>query len=435
MKKMQHKMNSLFAWLVCLSAALFFFYEFIQLNLFDAISENLINDFSLNPTQLGQLSSMYFYGNLVMVIPAGMLLDRFSTKLLISIAMAACTLATFFFAITTSLEVAIFCRLAEGLGAGFCFLAAIRLASRWFSADHLAFVTGVVVTMAMIGGTVAQAPLAMLSEAIGWRHAVIADAILGVILLAWILFFLKDRPHQTKTGLENVAKEEKQLHDMGVFKSLLFVFKNHNNWLGGLYTSLLNLPIFILGALWGILYLQQEHGLTHTQGSYVTSMLFVGVIFGSPAFGWFSDRIHSRRIPMIIGAISSLFIILAIMFITPLPLSALLILFFLLGFLTSSQVIAYPAVAELNPIELTGSALSIISFTIMISGLIAQPLFGWFIQLHSHRITASGHFAFLHTDFLRAMSIMPIAFVLGLVIAFIMKETGCKSKYEHLPKK
>ena len=48
-------------WIVCFSAALFFFYEFIQMNMFNAISADLMRAFSLHATELGKLSAYYFY--------------------------------------------------------------------------------------------------------------------------------------------------------------------------------------------------------------------------------------------------------------------------------------------------------------------------------------------------------------------------------------
>jgi MFS family permease len=424
-----YKNNSKYAWLICLVASLFFFYEFLQLNVFDPISQEISHDFGINTTKLGYLSSLYFYGNCLMVIPAGLLLDRLSTKKIIFFAMLLCTVVTFIFAMTSSFYVAAVCRFLEGMGAGFCFLSAIRLASRWFTANHLAFVTGVIVTMAMLGGMVAQTPMAILSDHFGWRHAMLANGVLGVIIIFLVLLIVKDRPDADAV---EQGEEEAHLKQMGVMKSLMFVVKNKNNWLAGLYTTLMNLPIFILGALWGILYLQQVDGLTHAEASYVTSMLFIGVVFGSPFFGWFSDKIRSRRKPMVLGAITSLIVVLVIMYVPHLTLTSLLILSFLLGFTTSSQVITYPAVAELNPIEITGSAVSIISVTIMFSGVVVQPLTGWLIQLHWDHVMQHGHPVYLAGDFMSAMMIMPISFVISLVLAFMIKETGCRAEYEHL---
>jgi sugar phosphate permease len=422
--------NTWYAWLICIVASLFFFYEFLQLNIFDPITQDLAADFHIGPKHLGYLASMYFYGNFMMVIPAGMLLDRFSTKLLVLLALILCVASIIVFALTDSYVVAAVSRLIEGMGAGFCFLSCLRLASRWFSANRLAFVTGVVVTMAMLGGMVAQTPMALLTDAVGWRQAMLFNGFLGIFIMLLIFFIVKDRP---KEDAVEAAEEHVHLKKMGVLRSLLFVVKNKYNWLGGIYTTLMNLPIFIIGALWGMLYLQQVHGLGRQEASYVTSMLFIGVVFGSPAFGWFSDFIHSRKIPMLIGAVTSLIVILIWMYTPTLSMGALMTLSFLLGFFTSSQVVSYPAIAELNPIELTGSATSIISLTIMFSGVVVQPLTGWLIQLHGDKVIDGGGLpVYLKQDYMLALAIIPVSFVLSFIVACFMKETGCRSEYDHL---
>lgn len=421
--------NSPRAWLVCLVISLFFFYEFVQLNIFGSIAQDVQTAFNIGATKVGYLASMYFYGNFLMVVPAGMLLDRFSTKRIAMTAMTVSTFATILFSQTENLFVAEICRFLAGMGAGFCFLSCIRLASRWFSANRLAFVTGVIVTMAMLGGMVAQTPMTLLSGVIGWRHAMLSNGILGLIIIGLIFLVVRDCP-PVEDG--HIEEEHQQLQKYGVMHSLKHVVKNKNNWLGGLYTTLMNLPIFIIGALWGMMYLERVHNITHAQASYITSMLFVGVIFGSPAFGWFSDKIRSRRIPMFVGAVTSLAVILILLYVTPLSMPALLLLMFLLGFLTSSQIISYPAIAELNPIELTASAVSIVSLVIMFSGIVIQPLTGWFIELHWDHTIVNGQPVYLTSDFMLAMMIMPICFVISFFIALCMKETGCKSEYEHL---
>ena len=409
--------------------SLFFFYEFVQMNVFDSIAQDVLVDFSLSSTTVGYLASMYFYGNFLMVIPAGMLLDRFSTKKIALIAMTVSTLATIVFSQTHSLGLAQICRFLAGMGAGFCFLSNIRLASRWFSANHLAFVTGIIVTMAMLGGMVAQTPMAVLSEHIGWRSAMLANGILGVCVIVLIFLIVRDQPRKEEG---HVQEEHQHLKKYGVLHSLSFVVRSRNNWFGGLYTTLMNLPIFILGALWGMTYLEQVDGISHAQASYVISMLFVGVIFGSPVFGWFSDKILSRRKPMLLGAVTSLIVVLIMLYVPHLSVAMLLVLAFLLGFLTSSQIISYPAIAELNPIELTASAVSIVSIVIMFSGIVVQPLTGWLIGLHWDHQMVDGKPFYLKEDFMSAMLIIPASFIISFFVALGIKETGCKSEYQHL---
>lgn len=413
------------AWLVTLSASLYFFYEFIQLNFPNAIDMQLMQAFNLNATELGVLVSMYFWGNTLFLFFAGNLLDRFSTKKLLLTAVLTCTTGTFIFSLSHNVFLAGASRFLVGIGASFCFLSCLRLASRWFPPKRMALVTGVVVTMAMLGGFVAQSPMVFLTKMVGWRNAILLDAGLGLVVACIIAFLVQDRP----PGKHDEAKADKtKLQTLGLWRSIKLVVFNPNNWLGGLYTSLLNSPVFLLGGLWGMHYLIQVHHLTPVQASYATSMFFVGVILGSPAFGWFSDYIGRRCLPMIFGAILSLIVVLVLIYTPNLSLTSLIFLFFLIGFTTSSQVLTYPAIAELNPIALTGTALSVASLTIMFSGVVLLPLFGWLLEVNGGHTIVNGLPVYSAEAFNRAMLIMPIAFVIGLIVAFMIRESYCESQ-------
>lgn len=413
------------AWVVTLTAALFFFYEFIQLIFPNAIDVQLMQAFNLNAPQLGILVSMYFIANALCLFPAGNLLDRFSTKKLLLCAVTVCTIGTFIFAVAPNYIIAGAGRFLVGAGASFCLLSCIRLASRWFPPSRMALVTGVVVTMAMLGGFVAQSPMVFLTKLVGWRNAILLNGTIGIFIILAIALIVQDRPPDSH---EKAKIDKANLQNLGLWRGIKLVLSNRNNWFGGIYTSLLNLPVFLLGGLWGMHYLMQVHHLSWVDASYATSMLFVGVIFGSPAFGWFSDRIGRRCLPMILGAILSLIVILMLMYVPNLSLTELKILFFLTGFVTSSQVLTYPTIAELNPIALTGTAVSVASVTIMLSGVIFQPLFGWVLEWKWDHTIINDVRIYSAQDFNHAMLIMPIAFVIGLVIAFLIRETYCESK-------
>jgi MFS family permease len=413
------------AWVVVLSSSLYFFYEFIQMNLFASIDRQLMQAFHLNAPELGRLASMYFYANALFVFPAGVLLDRFSPKKLLLTAVIFSALGTLAFGLAQDYWVAALSRFIVGTGAAFCFLGCIRIASRWFPPKKMAFVTGVAVTIAMVGGLVAQTPFALLTNAVGWRQAVILDAALGAIIFFAIYYWVQDRPPNSQ---EDVQADKACLQSLGFWQSIGLVMRNPYNWLCGLYTSLMNLPVFLLGALWGIHYLVEVHQLSVVQGSYATTLFFVGVMLGAPVFGWFSDHIGRRVMPMIVGAILSLAVILVLMYVPHLSLMQLIGLFFLIGFTTSSQVLSYPVIAELNPIALTGSAISIDSVTIMLGGVVFQPLFGWFMERNWDHTIVNGVHVYAASDFSSAMLIMPIAFVISLFISFFIKETYCKSQ-------
>ncbi|MEK6730864.1 MAG: MFS transporter [Pseudomonadota bacterium] len=410
-------------WLVVMTASLLFFYTFLQLNMFNTISGNLMRDFAINATKFSELSALYFYGNFFLLFPAGVLLDRFSTRHLILLAMSIAIVTMFGFAFSYSIFWLSINRFFSGITGAFAFLSAIRLASRWFDAKHMALASGFIITIAMIGGMIAQTPVEILSNANGWRTTIMSMGWLGIAIFILMFFVIHNWPAEATT-----KQYENELRRTGFWKSIQMVVFNRYNWLGGAYTALMNLPIVLLGALWGSMYLVNAEHISPTQASYVITMIFLGTIVGSPFVGWISDRLETRVLPMAGGALLSLITILIIIFIPHLSMMTLLTLFFLLGLLTSAQVLSYPTIAELNSPLLTGSAISVISLVIMASGFIFQPVFGWLLDLQWKHILIKKIPIYSIQDFHHALIIMPIAFVASIGVAFLLKETNCRSQ-------
>lgn len=117
-----------------------------------------------------------------------------------------------------------------------------------------------------------------------------------------------------------------------------------------------------------------------------------------------------------------------LMYVPGLSVGALIFLFFLIGLVTSSQVLTYPLIAELNPIYLTSTAVSIDSLCIMASGFIIPPFFGWLMEKAGDQVMVNGVAVYSAQDFHYAMLIMPAAFIAALAITFFMRETYCKSQ-------
>lgn len=221
--------HTLLAWSVTLTAALYFFYEFIQMNFFNAINMQLRETFQLDAIQVGQLFSMYFYANTACTFFVGSLLDRFSTRKLLLLAVFTSTLGTFIFAVTTAYWLAAISRFVVGMGASFCFLGCIRLASRWFPPHRMALVIGLVVTMAMVGGLIAQTPFVLLAQQIGWRGTLLLDATLGVIIFVVIIYVVQDRPPDIQ---QEAAVDQHQLKKIGIvaFYSISYLKSTELVW-------------------------------------------------------------------------------------------------------------------------------------------------------------------------------------------------------------
>ncbi len=417
--KQPHELRS---WLVCMTAASFFLYEFIQMLCLNSMNSDLMAAFQINATQLGWLSSVYFISNVLFLFPAGQLIDRSPVKRLIIIAMSLCILGTLAFSYSPFFSLALIFRFITGIGSAFCFLCSMRLASRWFLPHRMALVSGCIVTMAMLGGWLAQAPFSALVSLVGWRHALLFDAGFGVVLLSLILLIVREYPSE---GSMMYAADHQQLHRLGWVASMKKAYGRKQNWLCGIYTDFMNLPIFLLGGLWGGLYLMQIQHLPKMAATHVAGMLFFGTIIGAPLAGFISDKLSRRKLPMLIGAMVSLLLI-SILIYMQLSITALTIIFFLLGLSTSTQVLSYPTVTESNPHALTAMSVSVVSFSVISGGALFEPLFGWLMDLKWDHTVINGLNIYSNADLYRGLWIMPIAFILAGFIVTAIRETFCE---------
>ncbi len=196
--------------------------------------------------------------------------------------------------------------------------------------------------------------------------------------------------------------------------------------MAGAYTCLMNLPLSLLGGLYGAMYLKHSYGLNQVHATNVVSMLFLGTIIGAPLMGWFSDRIQRRRAPMLMAAVASLALMLLVVYSHGLNYSLLITLFLLVGFFTSAQVLSYPWVAENSLTVITAMSVSVVNISVQGGQAIFQPIFGYLLDRHA----AVNHSAALATysiaDFRAALLLPVIGFVVAFVAAYLIKESYCR---------
>ena len=408
--------KSLVPWVVCFTASLFFFYEFIQGNMFASIADNIMHDFHIQADKMTYLSSVYYLSNVLFLFAAGMLLDRFSTKKTILVAMLLCVLSTFILASAHSFYLALFCRFVTGIGSAFCFLGPIRIASRWFPPRRMALVTGAIVTMAMTGGMLAQYPLTKLVMQVGWRDSLLMVGWLGVAMLIVMALCIKDKPDNV---ILNLRKK------IGVLAVAKKAYLNPQTLRAALYTSLMNMAVAVFGAMMGSLYLMQRLGVSKEDAAMVNSLLFLGAIIGGPFIGWCSDKLGLRILPMKLGALASIFFVLLILYL-PVSLGVMAVLFFLLGFFTAAQVISYALVVESCSPAMTATAVSIVSILTQGGYIVYQNLYSWLLLWHGEVRIQNGLPVYSLGDYQTAAMILPLGLCLAFFIILRLKETHCR---------
>ncbi len=399
--------NNYAAWLVCFTAALFPFFAFIQMSLLNVLGSELIKEYSINHTQISFLSAIYIYADALLLIPVGLLLDRYDTRNILLFGLGLTVFGTTLFASAHTLFVAQVARFLTGCGHAFALLSCFKLVTDIFPAKRQALVIGLVIAIAITGGVVAQTPLTLISQYLGWRTSLWINVVLGVILfilIASILYY-----HCTHKIINKQV-----FHFSAILKALSYSFLNVQNWLCGFYICFLSLPLMILGALWGTRFLISIYHLSPIQASFVTSMIFIGTIIGSPIMGWIADRLENYRLAMAMGACLTFATFLIILSNMNLSLLQLNMLFLALGFFASIQVVGYPMITLVNAKNYLNSAMGFTNVLIMAGCASMQLLFGWLLQIRCIRLNCSPN-----ENYYLAMSSLGLVFAISIILPIL----------------
>lgn len=397
-------------WIICVSASLFFFFEFIQGNMFASIADSIMQDFHITANGMAQLSSVYYLANVLFLFVAGRMLDKYSAKMILVVAMFLCVASTFVLAQAESFSVAVLCRFVTGIGSAFCFLGPVRIAARWFPSRQMAMVTGIIVTIAMTGGMMAQYPLAYLVGQLGWRQALVWVGWFGMAVLTIMMAAIQDKKAQTTTQDDVPGFAQ-------IFKQ---AYLNPNALMAASYTSLMNMAIAVFGAMMGSLYLTQRLGVGKEDAALINTFLFFGAIIGGPVMGYISDRLGKRRTPMLWGSFLSLLTVVWILYL-PVSMSLMKGLFFLLGFFTAAQVISYAFVAENTSAAFTATALSVISILTQGGYVLYQNLFTLLLTGYGTAPEVDGVPLYTLDAYTYAAIILPVGLVLAMLLIKSLK--------------
>lgn len=404
--------------LVVFSAGAFFFYSFIQMTLLstEALKEYFMSMLSLETTaEFGNFAGTFLYGTVLLLIPAGLLLDKLSVRKLIISMIALVVLCTLGLTYTNNVYIAMILRFITGIAHCVAFMAPLRLAPRWFPSRQLALVSGLLVAFAVFGGWMSGAPMLGLINAFGVKTAMLSNVFLGLVILILAVLFIRDFP-------EDYVDPAGSGETLSLARGLKLVVRNKQNWLSGLYIGLLNLSVLLLGAVWGTTYLKIVNpGFSETTFTGIVGMIFIGTMIGSPLCGWISDRIKSRKKAMLGGSVLSLIIMLIIIFPPSTNAALFYVLFFLLGIITAAQSIGYPVIAESNEDKILGTANGLAAVVLMGIGAIGQPLFGFLVKLFGGGPDATTEQ--VQAAFQTSIWIMPIAFVGAIICAILLRES------------
>ena len=369
------------SWLIWGLGALFYVVAFFQRVAPAVITTELMSDFALTATTLGNLSAFYFYSYVAMQVPTGLLADHWGPRRLLTLGAAVAGLGTLMFGMAPDAWWANAGRLLIGGSVAVAFVSMLKLASHWMPPKQFALASGLALFCGILGAIFAGVPLRLLVNAFGWRHVMIASAAVTFSIGLAIWLMVRDDPadkgylsHAAHLDEENTAVRDSAL------AGIREVLRYRNSWLLYLVPGGVAGSAITFAGLWGVPFLASHYGMRKTAAAAVCSTLLISWAVGGPVFGWLSDHLGHRKPLYALGCVILLCGWSVILLVPDLPILLLVGLLILVGFASGNMIIGFAYAKESVPARLSGTISGIINMGVMMGPMLLQPAVGWMLD-------------------------------------------------------
>jgi predicted MFS family arabinose efflux permease len=344
------------------AAGYFLSYFFRTINAL--ISEPLIQEFELNATQLGFLTSAFFLSAVVQ-LPLGVLIDRYGPRRAQTLLLLVTAAGAALFATATGFWTLLVGRTLIGIGAGAAVICGFKALVIWFPRARLALMNGCYVMIGALGAVSATAPADVLIGSLGWPclFEILAAA---TALCAVITYFaVPEAPHDAGPTAMKLSA----------------VFGDRRFW------GVAPLSTMCIGTAWALQGLWAERWLRDVDGlesAPIVDSLFgmaLALSAGSLILGLSASAVARWKIRAgdVLCAAAILFVIAELALVFDLGISSHP-LWAVIASLGGASVLTYAIIAGYFPAELIGQANAALSTCHIAGAFLLQYAIGFMID-------------------------------------------------------
>jgi sugar phosphate permease len=333
------------------------------------ISPALVKELGLSSGQLSDLSAAFFYAFALSQTPIGLALDRLGCRITMSILAVVGVGGGVLFSLGTTPTLLILGRVLLGIGMGGNFMVVLTLLAAWFPVDRFGLLSGLVVSVGVVGNLLAATPLAFMTLHLGWRQSFLIFAVVDLVAVTAFLLAIRDRP----AGQPAPAREKEPL-----FAGFSRMLRMYSYWSISLANFVRYGFFAALQGLWAGPFLIYGLGMGEIAASNGLLFLGLGYMVGLPLSGSLSDRVFRSRKRVALSSLVALCLVtIFARQCTPATSVWLVYLaFFGLGFFAGPGQILYAHMKELLPASMVAQALTAVNLFTMLGGGVMTHIIG-----------------------------------------------------------
>lgn len=252
-------------------------------NVISVVLPAIKSDFGLTDASLGLIGSILYLSLGLLVVPTGILVDRWSRKYMIAIMVTLWSIATWCTGLAKSYVQLVTSRLFVGVGESGYNPAGYALIGAWYPERLRGRMVGIFNFGQALGTVVGMGIGGYLAHHFGWRSVFGVMAVPGFIL-AMLMLFAPD--YKSKKVEAEAAVETKG----NTREALRFIFKNRTILL--LYLAQLPLVFFMsILATWAPTFFARQFDMNMAQVGTLMMVFMTIVCLGHFGGGYLSDRL------------------------------------------------------------------------------------------------------------------------------------------------
>jgi MFS family permease len=363
--------------------------------------------FGVGASLLAMLSVAQLAVYAVMQVPAGVLLDRFGSRRLLTVGALIMGGGQLLFALATDVRPAIAARVLIGLGDALTFISVVRVVAAWFPPRRNPLMVQLTGVIGQLGALASAVPLVVLLRQVGWTATFLAGSALGLVAVALIVLILRDQPH-------NQAPSRTPLSPAAVRGALGASWSEPGTRLG-LWTHFVTQfsgTVFLL--LWGYPFLVQGEGVTPGTAGVLLSTLTVTAIGVGPIIGWLCSRHPYRRSSLVLTVVGSSAAVWTAVLLWPgqAPLWLLVVLVVVLAVNGPGSIIGFDYARTFNPAARLGGATGIVNVGGFVASIMLIICVGVVLDLRAPPSTGA---RYALADFRWAFALQYVLWAVGSV--------------------